>query len=45
MPRSGLEKVADMAVHTPYWNPRKVEKAPVLALLENAYYGRVPVTT
>jgi alcohol dehydrogenase class IV len=45
MPRSGLEKAADMAVETPYWNPRKVERAPVLALLENAYYGRVPVTT
>jgi alcohol dehydrogenase class IV len=45
MPEAGLEKVADLAIEVPYWNPRKVEKAAVLALLENAYYGRQPVTT
>jgi maleylacetate reductase len=37
-----LETAARAAAGTPYWNPRKVEYEPVLALLRNAYEGRRP---
>ena len=35
-------RAARMAVESPYPNPRKVEYAPVLALLREAYEGRRP---
>jgi alcohol dehydrogenase class IV len=37
-----LERAARIAVAAPYPNPRKVEYAPVLELLRNAYLGRRP---
>jgi alcohol dehydrogenase class IV len=43
MPRDGLGKAADLAVENPYWNPRPVERDPILHLLEDAYSGREPV--
>ena len=38
----GLGAAAKLAVAAPYPNPRKVEYAPVLELLRNAYEGRRP---
>jgi len=37
-----LERAARIAVEAPYPNPRKVEYAPVLELLHNAYEGKKP---
>jgi maleylacetate reductase len=37
-----LERAARIATETPYPNPRKVEYAPVLELLRNAYRGQRP---
>jgi len=42
MKEADLERAARMAVEAPYPNPRKVEYAPVLALLTAAYEGRAP---
>ena len=37
-----IERAARIAAEAPYPNPRKVEYAPVLELLRNAYEGRRP---
>jgi alcohol dehydrogenase class IV len=42
MKETDLERAARSAVEAPYPNPRKVEYAPVLELLRNAYGGRRP---
>ena len=42
MKRDDLERAAKIAVQTPYPNPRKVEYAPVLQFLQNAFEGRKP---
>lgn len=42
MPREGLERAAKIATESPYPNPRKVEYAGVLSLLDDAYEGRRP---
>jgi alcohol dehydrogenase class IV len=42
MKESELERAARIATEAPYPNPRKVEYAPVLELLRNAYGGRRP---
>ena len=42
MKESELERAARIATDAPYPNPRKVEYAPVLELLRNAYGGRRP---
>jgi len=42
MKQSDLERAAKIAAEAPYPNPRKVEYAPVLELLKNAYEGRRP---
>ena len=42
MKREDLERAANIAVQTPYPNPRKVEFQPVLELLQNAYEGTRP---
>jgi maleylacetate reductase len=42
MKETDLERAARIAADAPYPNPRKVEYAPVLALLRNAYLGRRP---
>jgi alcohol dehydrogenase class IV len=43
MKEADLERAARLAVEAPYPNPRKVEYAPVLALLRDAYEGRRPL--
>jgi maleylacetate reductase len=42
MQEGDLERAARLAVESPYPNPRKVEYAPVLELLHNAWQGRRP---
>jgi len=42
MKEADLERAARIATEAPYPNPRKVEYAPVLELLRNAYAGRMP---
>jgi len=42
MPADGLERAARIATESPYPNPRKVEYAGVLSLLQDAYAGRRP---
>jgi maleylacetate reductase len=40
--KDDLERAARIASDAPYPNPRKVEYAPVLELLQHAYEGRRP---
>jgi maleylacetate reductase len=42
MREADLERAARIATEAPYPNPRKVEYAPVLELLRDAYHGRRP---
>jgi maleylacetate reductase len=42
MKEADLERAARIATEAPYPNPRKVEYAPVLELLRNAYEGNRP---
>jgi maleylacetate reductase len=42
MPEDGLELAAELATQNPYANPRPVEYAAVLKLLEDAYAGTRP---
>jgi alcohol dehydrogenase class IV len=41
---SSLDRAADLAVASPYWNPRTVDRAGVRELLDDAYQGRRPST-
>ncbi|SAL61386.1 iron-containing alcohol dehydrogenase [Caballeronia cordobensis] len=42
MKESEIDIAIDVAMKSPYWNPRPVERAPLRALLEAAYEGRRP---
>ena len=42
MKESDIDIAVDVALKSPYWNPRPVERAPLRALLESAYEGRRP---
>ncbi len=42
MPEAGLDRVAELAVQTPYPNPRPLERAALRALLQRAYEGTPP---
>jgi maleylacetate reductase len=42
MSESDLDKAADVAFESAYWNPRPVERGPIRALLDDAYHGRRP---
>ncbi|MBI1778705.1 MAG: maleylacetate reductase [Proteobacteria bacterium] len=42
MPRAGIERVANLAVTQPYWNPRPVEREAILQLLLRAWSGSRP---
>ena len=37
-----LDRAADLAVKSPYWNPRPVDRAGIRALLDDAFHGRRP---
>jgi len=42
MPRSGVDKAAELAMSNPYWNPRALERDALRGLLERAYAGLPP---
>jgi maleylacetate reductase len=42
MSESALDKAADAALQSAYWNPRPIERDPIRILLEDAYHGRRP---
>ncbi|MBL8288861.1 MAG: maleylacetate reductase [Rubrivivax sp.] len=42
MPAAGIDRAADLAVTTPYPNPRPLERAALRALLQRAYDGAAP---
>lgn len=42
MPAEGIARAADLAVETPYWNPRPIERAAIAALIERAWAGAPP---
>ena len=42
MPADGLDRAADLAVQTPYPNPRPLERAAIRELLQRAYEGMRP---
>lgn len=44
MPESGIDRAADLAVQSPYWNPRPVERDAVRVLLARAWAGESPIT-
>jgi alcohol dehydrogenase class IV len=42
MPADGLDRAADLAVQSPYPNPRPLERHAIRELLQHAYDGRRP---
>lgn len=42
MPESGIDKAADLAVKSPYWNPRPIEREAIRALIARAWAGEPP---
>ena len=42
MPESGIEKAADLAVKSPYWNPRPIERGAIRDLIARAWAGEPP---
>jgi alcohol dehydrogenase class IV len=42
MPADGLDRAADLAVQTPYPNPRPLERAAIRELLQHAFDGAHP---
>ncbi len=42
MRESDLDKAADIAVASPYWNPRPIEREGIRALLQRAFDGARP---
>ncbi|WP_109477770.1 maleylacetate reductase [Paraburkholderia sp. C35] len=42
MKETDIDIALDLALKSPYWNPRAVEREPLRALLQNAYEGRRP---
>jgi alcohol dehydrogenase class IV len=42
MPAAELDRAADLACASPYWNPRPIERAAIRKLLDDAYFGRRP---
>ena len=42
LPRDGIDRVVELALANPYWNPRPLERAPLRELLARAYAGDLP---
>jgi alcohol dehydrogenase class IV len=42
MPGDALDRAADLAAQSPYWNPRPIERAGIRKLLDDAWHGRRP---
>jgi alcohol dehydrogenase class IV len=45
MPEAGIGRAADLALASPYWNPRPLERGAVRDLLARAWAGEPPQTT
>ncbi len=45
MPAAGIDRAADLALASPYWNPRPLERAAIRELLARAWAGEPPQTT
>ncbi len=43
MPADGIDRVVELALKDPYWNPRPLEKEGIRALIKRAYEGGPPV--
>ncbi|NYZ14444.1 maleylacetate reductase [Azospirillum sp. RWY-5-1] len=43
MPEAGIERAAELAVRSPYWNPRAVDRDSLHALLARAWAGAPPM--
>jgi len=43
MKESELDRAADIAVQSPYYNPRPIDRASIRKLLDDAFHGRRPV--
>ena len=44
MPESGIDPAADLAVQNPYWNPRRIERDALRALIAAAWAGDPPAS-
>lgn len=44
MRESDLDRAAELATASPYWNPRAIDRAAIRALLDDAFFGRPPRT-
>jgi maleylacetate reductase len=42
MPGDALDRAADLAAQSPYWNPRPIEREGIRKLLDDAWHGRRP---
>lgn len=42
MPEEGIDRAADLAVASPYWNPRPIERDAIHALIARAWAGEPP---
>ncbi len=42
MKEAELDRAADLATQSPYWNPRPIERNGIRKLLDDAYFGRRP---
>jgi alcohol dehydrogenase class IV len=42
MPADGIDRAADLALEKPYWNPRRIERAPIRDLIAAAFAGDTP---
>jgi maleylacetate reductase len=42
LPETALDRVVDIALSNPYWNPRPLEREALRALLQRAWEGRAP---
>jgi alcohol dehydrogenase class IV len=45
MKESELDRAAELATTSPYFNPRPIDRASIRALLDDAYFGRRPAST
>jgi len=45
MPEKDLDRVAELSVEEPLWNPRPVDVADVRTILDDAFHGRQPSPT
>ncbi len=42
MPEADLDRAAELAVTSPYWNPRPIDQPGIRKLLDDAFHGRRP---